>query len=113
MPHFKFSITGYYLLFLLEEDFDDEPDELDFELEEELLTLDPDLPLLDDELPRDTVALLPEDAELLEGALIVRPELALLRETVPVFFTGAEVVLLVTWVHVGALLTALLRVLVV
>ena len=99
MPHFKFSITGYYLLFLLEEDFDDEPDDLDFEL--------------DDELPRDTVALLPEDAELLEGALIVRPELALLRETVPVFFTGAEVVLLVTWVHVGALLTALLRVLVV
>ena len=95
----NFNIIGYYLLFLLEEDFDDEPDDLDFEL--------------DDELPRDTVALLPEDAELLEGALIVRPELALLRETVPMFFTGAEVVLLVTWVCVGVLLTALLRVLVV
>jgi len=97
-----FNITGYYLLFLPEEDFDDEPDDLDF-----------DLPLLDDELPRDTVARLPEDAELFEGVLIVRPELALLRETVPVLFTGAEVVLLVTCVRDGMLLTILLRVLVV
>jgi hypothetical protein len=48
---------------------------------------------------------------LFEGALIVLPELILLRDITALLLTGVEVVLLVTRVVEGILLTVLLRVL--
>ena len=116
---FLCDVPGSYLLLFLseeepEDDFDVEPDDLDSDLEEELLTLATDVPLPDDELCfRDIVAPLLEGAELLEGAFIVFPEPALLLEVASVLLTSVEDGLLLTCARDGMLLTASLRVLVV
>lgn len=83
---------------------------MDADPDEELLTADPDLPLLADEkLLCDAVALLLDETGLFEGVLMVLPVLILLRELTVLLLAGA--VLLVTPVLEGILLTVLLRVL--